>query len=285
MGWLWSKACPSKTDYDNGRCTGNFGRQRPHPEQSSQKTTRAKVALIPTSGSVEVFDKIEQKKAIPDTDYFDLLANVTLLQRQVKKYIADPKTATTPFKVNGNKDQASNFPMTFCLAAIRFGNDAPMLARGFVPIPKGKHICVYFYQCCSKWPDVLQKFGPNDINGLELVTAYPQTVLKKIDRWKALDELCFFNTLVKAPEGPYETYEESSLLPPHVTAIDDNLPKLHTLGLCGDTITGRDIAITHLFKTINCLKIKRITHLDQLLAALPARDNLQELWLVDCAER
>ncbi len=201
------------------------------------------------------------------------------LQENYLKYRAKPDSATKPFKVGGASPYFE-FPSDFTMASVRFDDQPAQLVSGRVPIPKNKRVCMYLYLLTSAWPDVLDKFGTEDLNGLEVITVFPDQVIKKISHWKNLDQLSFFNTLAKIPSTFPSLYEQSVLNHAVLKEIDQ-LPHLRSLGLCGKQLHGKDIAEMKLLRTISTLKLDGISNLSDVLATLPERDNLQELWLVN----
>ncbi len=214
-----------------------------------------------------------------DFDPIELFKMQVYLAGEINKLRHDPLTATQKFKVNAAKP-GFRFPTTFNLVAIKVGDEKPKMIAGFVPIPPGKPVTAYFFKACADWPHVLDKFGPEDLSGLEMVTRFPQDVVSIVSHWKKLDELCFFNDLLKVDPDLDSTYEVSDLHDSDLPVIDQ-LSHLKSLGLCGGKISGQDIAAMKLLNTINCLKVDKINDVDSLLAKLPERDNLRELWFVN----
>jgi hypothetical protein len=137
---------------------------------------------------------------------------------------------------------------------------------------------VQFTNFTEAWQDILKKFHPYDLNGLEIVTKNPQQTLKLLQSWELLDDLCFFNTVVKAMPRNEFKYDESELHDSDLPGID-KFTKLKALGLCGPKLSGSAIAKMQLLNTIHTLRLKRISDLTQLLAALADHANITELWI------
>jgi len=152
------------------------------------------------------------------------------------------------------------------------------MATGFVPLPPGKPVCMHLTNFTEDWPDLLDKFGPDDLEGLEIITKDSPTIIKKLSHWHKLTALCFFNSLVKALNGHEDEYDESALKTEHLKLID-KLDQLRSIGLCGWGVDGAAVARMHLINTINVLKLKRITNLEALINVLPQKNNITELWI------
>ncbi|MBS1989650.1 MAG: serine/threonine protein kinase [Cyanobacteria bacterium SZAS LIN-3] len=191
--------------------------------------------------------------------------------------IADAGWRQTRFKTS-EPVSAFRFPSQFAVGAIKVGDGEPVPARGVILAPVGKRVCLYWPAAVTECPEILAKFGLDDATGLEGVFRKPREVLPTLARWKNLDELCFFNSLLKALPN-CENFEESKLQDADLALID-SLSQLKSLGLCGPSVSGGKIIGMKLFASIDTLKVKRISDQETLLAALPARDNIKELWLV-----
>jgi serine/threonine protein kinase len=196
----------------------------------------------------------------------------------VAAYKADPQTAGTPFVKNGHP-RGFQFPNDFIIGYIKIGDKAPENASGFIPAAPAIAVCMYFSYFTADWPDILDKFGPDDLTGLEVVAEHPPMVIEKVSHWHRLSELSFFNSLTQALAGTETQYDESFLKNEDLLLID-KLSALKSLGLCGPRIDGSAVLAMHLLSTINTLKLKRISNLKPLLDDLQSRDNITELWLV-----
>jgi serine/threonine protein kinase len=208
----------------------------------------------------------------------DYYADACRLSKVNLKYRESQTLPPAPFKQNGS-NPGFLFPKDFYLATIRFGGDAPFMALGFVPVPKDKPVYLYLRLDSRDWPGILDKFGPDDLTGLELVTLRPQQVVAKVKHWHKLKELSFFNTLVQAPANKLEL-DQSVLNDPDLPAVD-KLTQLQSLGLAGSSLTSDAILKMHLLDKVKTLKLKSIKNVDHLLRGLSAKDNLEELWLVN----
>jgi serine/threonine protein kinase len=195
----------------------------------------------------------------------------------VKPYLADPKWLATKFKVN-KPASGFRFPRQFVLGAIQIGDGVPTMARGFVPAPEGKRVCLFLPRAAADCHQLIDKFGLEDVNGLEGVFTQPAAVIPRLAKWKKLDELSFFDSLLKALPN-CEAWDESDLSDADLPAID-KLSGLRSLGLCGPKVTGRAISEMALLNNLEVLKLKRVSDLGPLIKILPKFDNLKEIWLV-----
>jgi serine/threonine protein kinase len=219
--------------------------------------------------------------------FIEIKEEAPILEKRLQAYKSDPVTSHAALKQDN--PPGFLFPKDFILGAINIGDGIPVLAAGFIPCPPGARVTLYLTKYAEHWPEFLEKFGADDINALEIKTDSPQAVIKEVKKWHKLDELIFFNSLLKAVPDKDETKrkdtdneatsDESALTDKDLDQIDQ-LTNIKTLGLCGVNVDGEAITKMHLFKTISGLKLKRVNNLKKLLDALPARDNLKELWLV-----
>jgi serine/threonine protein kinase len=190
-------------------------------------------------------------------------------------YISKPVNWRTKFRAGNGP--SLDFPNNFSFGQIRIGGGLPQPCMGNIYCPPGKKI--YWLSDClvKNWPQVIDKFYPNDLDGIEMVFAEPRGVIEKIRRWPKLEYISFFHTYTKAMQP---TFDESNLTNAELPLLE-NFPKLKALGVCGPRVTGDAVARMPLLHRISCLKIKRIANIDALLNVLPEFDNIKELWLVD----
>lgn len=199
-----------------------------------------------------------------------------------------------------SKPQGSNqmpslftFPKDIYLGLIKINDQKPTPAAGDMQVKPGSKVVFYTRYATRHYPDMLEGFGPNDLTGLEMVYHFdvctgPATVdrkrnsvteaLKIIEKWKRLEELSFFNSIVKSVPG-HEDHDESSLYPAALYSID-KMKGLKSLGLCGSLISGEMVARMSLLKTLDTIKLKRIKNIEPLLYRLASSKNIKELWLI-----
>lgn len=190
-------------------------------------------------------------------------------------YISKPANWRTKFRTSDGR--SLDFPNNFSFGQIRIGGGLPQPCLGNIYCPPGKKI--YWLSDClvKNWPQIIDKFYPNDLDGIEMVFAEPRGVIEKIRKWPKLEYISFFHTYTKAMQA---TFDESNLTNADLPLLE-NFPKLKGLGVCGPLVTGDAVARMPLLRRISCLKIKRIANIDALINVLPGFDNIKELWLVD----
>ncbi len=169
-----------------------------------------------------------------------------------------------------------SFPPDITVGIIKIGQHEPVSAYGNMPVAKDDKVHFYTRYASHEYPEMLDKFGSNDLTGLDLVFTQPEKVIEKIKDWKRLEELSFFNSLTKAL---LNDHEESPVTDQQLPMLD-RLTNLKSLGLCGQLVSGKAIAKMSLLKSLNSLKLRRIKDIEPLLKTLADRDNIKELWLV-----
>ena len=187
----------------------------------------------------------------------------------------------TPFCLDAKSAvRKFEFPPDLILGELRIDKSDPIFAFGAIQIPKAKKTVMIFSSIVMEYPQVVGKFGNDDLSGLEIATNNPAVVVKQIRNWSRLEELSFFNSLIKAMPMYEIKYDESQLEDKQLVLLEQ-LPKLQTLGLCGAGVSGGAIAKMPLLSHLKCLKLKSITDVKVLLSKLPSCNNLRELWLVN----
>ena len=247
-------------------------------------------ASTPNLGQGKPGSKAFEDENLADAFIFENIREESrLLQQRLKVYRAQPALANAPIKQNN--PPGFLFPKDFIIGDLQFGDDTPVQATGFVPCPPDKHVCLYLSKFADEWPELLTKFGDDDLNGLELRTENTAAVIKTVSAWHKLDQLSFFNPLLKAvmndgrdhktpkDQDNEASCDESKITDEHLIALD-RLSNLKSLGLCGIHVTGEAIVKMHLLNTLTALKLKRVSNIQKLLDVLPGKDNLRELWLV-----
>lgn len=185
------------------------------------------------------------------------------------------------------------FPQDLYLGLIKIDDQQPKFAAGDIQVKPGSKVVFYTRYATRHYPDMLEGFGPNDLTGLEMVYHFdvctgPATVdhkrnsvtetLKIVQKWKRLEELSLFNSIVKSVPG-HEEHDESSLYPAALPVID-HMKSLKSLGLCSPLISGDMVARMSILNTLNTIKLKRIKNIEPLLYRLASSNNIKEVWLI-----
>jgi len=169
-------------------------------------------------------------------------------------------------------------PSDFYIFALKFGDKPPFNPAGITPIPPGQEVCVYLNEPSENYPEILDRFGPDELTGLEFKLRDSAAALSRIKSWTRLKDLVFFNSLTKALPRHESDYDETRITDKDLPSLESF--KLRTLGLCGSKITGSAIIKMPMIHTLQSLKVKRISDLNSLMHALPGLDNLKEIWLL-----
>ena len=240
-----------------------------------------------TTGKLQYESDLGVFHEFGDLDTFHRIkAETPYLERRLKSYRASP-AAMSPLKLT--TPPGFNFPANFIIGALQINHDKPVLAVGFIPVPEGSKVTLILNKYIDQWPEFTKKIGPFDVNGLELRTNHPSRVMQEVAGWKALEELCFFNSWLKAVQDSdinkdkdkdNEAGSDESKINDQDLKELDKLSDLKGIGLCGIHVSGGAIVRMRLFKTISSLKLKRIKDVETVINALPERDNIRELWLV-----
>ncbi len=170
------------------------------------------------------------------------------------------------------------FPTSFYLCALKIGDGQPFSASGVIPVAPGQDICLYLFEPTDDYPQLLDRFGPDDFTGIEIKIREPRKAIQRLVKWHRLKDLCFFNSLVKSLPNLEAKFDESSI-------NDSDLPflkplKLQTLGLCGPKVNGAAILKMPMLSQLESLKVKRINGVQTLIKALPKYGNIKEVWLL-----
>lgn len=159
-------------------------------------------------------------------------------------------------------------------------DDAPPKSiLGAVRVAKHGKLTLYTRHASVDFPQLLNTFRVDDLNGLEVVFNDSAEVLKRVRNWKRLENLTFFDSLIKAIPGG-AAHDETPLSDALLPEID-KLKNLTCLGLCNSKVSGAAIAQMSLLRSLKALKLKRVSDIQPLLRALPQHSNIEELWLID----
>jgi serine/threonine protein kinase len=194
--------------------------------------------------------------------------------RKLDRYFKDKLWLSQKFR----RGDSFYFPLDISIGAIQIGEGGLVQARGKVSAPAGSKAFLYMICSTKGRPEVLEKFNNDDLTGLAALSRFPQHTMKATHDWSRLDELDFFNPLLKAMPNDLEVADESNLDDIFLPQLD-TMTALRTIGLCAPA-TGSAIIKFNFFKRIRGLKLKRIADFLPLLKVLPECDNLHELWLI-----
>jgi serine/threonine protein kinase len=232
-------------------------------------------SLLQPSELLRKFGASDAEFADVDTDK---LTNVEHFRKKAADrfaaYLQNPQWRSQKFR----RGDSFYFPEDVTLGTIQIGNGKLRPAKGIVFAPINEKAFLYMTTSTQHYPELLNKFGADDLTGLDLNVRGPEKVLPMIKSWHRLVELDFFNSILKAMPNESETWDESELSDNYLPLVGQ-LSGLTTIGFCTPT-TGPAIVNSAFFKRIHGLKLKRIVDFDPLLKALPDRDNLHELWLI-----
>lgn len=178
------------------------------------------------------------------------------------------------------------FPSEECrLGYIRRENGEMQKAIGKIDVPVEEKVYLYLQCVCTPFPEICDRFGSDNVNGLEIVTFKPDEVIQRLQNWKKLEHLSFFNS-VEREKG----IDCSTLLKEHIPYID-TLTNLRTLGLCGELrvgppdkgeeLTGPDICRLTLLSTLQGLMLQEVRNVRPLLREINRHPNIKELTLVN----
>jgi len=192
-----------------------------------------------------------------------------------------PNAAPIRYKIAG----AFQFPSEFYLGAIQFDNGPIEYATGFMPLPypaaleSGHEVHYYSSVLSQDYSQLLERFGPVDLTGIDLKLNDPKAAIACMQKWSRLKDLSFFNSITKCLPSYEHKIEDSPLTDAMLPSLN-SFSNLRSLGVAGDGITGPAVAKMSLLKKLKTLKIKRIKNVQPLLEALPRFDNIEELWLM-----
>ena len=175
-----------------------------------------------------------------------------------------------------NAPDGFSFPPDITVGIIKIGQHEPVSAYGNMPAEKTDEVHFYTRYASHDYPEILDKFGSKDLTGLDVIFTKPEKVIEKIKDWKRLEDLSFFNSIIKAL---HNDREESPVTDQQLPMLD-KFTHLKSLGLCGPLVSGSAIAKMSLLKSLTAIKLRRIKDIEPLLKALADRDNIKEVWLV-----
>ncbi len=196
---------------------------------------------------------------------------------KLKALEQDPQWLSTLF----NRDGIFRFSDDFTFGAISIDDRDAVWTKGDIPAPPDKNACLYLFAGVQDAPEILKKFGPNDLTGVAMAFHSPDKVAQALDeigQWKRLKDLWFFNPLIKTITEETDDWGESRITDAELPRLG-NLPGLSGLGLCYP-VSGPAILNMPLLKKLDAIRLRRIKNFEPLLAKLPDFDNLKEVFLM-----
>jgi serine/threonine protein kinase len=177
-----------------------------------------------------------------------------------------------------------HFPKDVIIGSVSVEGQTPQLAVGDIAAASGKDAFLYLLTSTAYFPQLLDKFGPNDLTGIAIVFRLPRDVeyaIRKMESWKRLKDIWFFNPLGKPIADNSDDWCESEISDELLPMLD-NFNGLRSVGLCCPA-TGPAILKRPFLKTISGLALRRVGQFTPLLNELPHLDNLNELFLTTMA--
>lgn len=176
------------------------------------------------------------------------------------------------------------FPTDVYLGGIQFDNAPIQHTIGAMPVPRRpsgeeREVHYYFGALTEGYPELLDRFGPDDLTGIDMKVNNPLEAIRRLEKWHRLKDLSFFNGMTKSLPT-FEDKIENTMLHEDMLPHVDKFRNLRSLGLGGKDLTGSAIAKMTLLKRLKTLKIKGIRDANSLIAVLPQFDNIEELWLM-----
>jgi len=245
----------------------------------AQQQTSVDGALLASTQELERLGATHQEIKEANSFNFGTLTeqnssfNQTMLELQ-----NDPAWINSRFR-EGDPGGPFKFPVNINIGAISIDGRKPIVACGRVNAPPDKSACLYVSWAANHFPQILRKFGPADLTGLEFPTRRPDLLMQEAKDWTRLRELSFFNSLLKAMPA-FEVFDQSNITNDQLPYLE-RFKTLKSLGLCGPNITGRAILEMPILKRLETIKVKRIKDIQPLIETLPVLHNINEVWLVD----
>jgi serine/threonine-protein kinase len=215
---------------------------------------------------------------------FNAIAEITPLSdkrdgisKKLKTLLSDPAFASTKFLKNG----VFHFPKDVAIGFISIDKKPSVLARGDIAVPQGKDVFIYLSPGTRSTPELLGKFGPNDLTGLSMLfdkSEKLRNAMVRMSTWGRLKDIWFFDPMIKTITKRTDDWGESEIKDFDLPWLD-RFRALRSVGLCYP-VSGKAILQRPFIRTIHGLLLKRIINVDPLLAALPELDNINEVLLM-----
>jgi serine/threonine protein kinase len=203
------------------------------------------------------------------------------LKQPIEKYQRPeliPSVPPTPITAGARENTVFSFPKDISVGILKVDQQKPISVEGDKSVNRKSKLTFYTRHASRGLPQLLDKFRDDDLNGLEAVFEKPEDVIGRVKNWKRLQELSFFDSLIKAMPR-YEIHDETPIRDDLLPEID-KLSTLTSLGLCGPRVTGDSIAKMSLLRSLNTIKLKSIKNPEPLLEVLPRHNNIEEVWLI-----
>jgi serine/threonine protein kinase len=189
-----------------------------------------------------------------------------------------PHMLPTPIPNGAREITGFSFPKNICVGMLKVDQQPPVSVVGEKRVNRKSNITFYTRHASREYPQILDKFRDDDLNGLEAIFEKPEEVVSRVSKWKRLQHLSFFDSLIKSIPG-YEDHDETPITDALLPRID-KMTTLTSLGLCGREVTGQSVANMSLLRSLHTIQIKGIRNPEALLEVLPQHNNIEEVWLV-----
>ncbi|MBS2006196.1 MAG: protein kinase [Cyanobacteria bacterium SZAS TMP-1] len=186
--------------------------------------------------------------------------------------------AGTTLQAKFKEGNVFHFPRDVSLGDITIGDAPPRQATGDIPVPAGARTCLYLATPTKGLSRLLSNFGPDDLNGIAILFDASDFAIGNLTTWKKLDDLWFFNPLMKMLPTDVESMDEADFSDNYLYKLEQ-LKHLKSLGL-SKPVSGAKIVGMPLLRRLECLRIKRIYEPEALYRELHRFDNLKELWIM-----
>ncbi|CAN5692641.1 hypothetical protein BH10CYA1_BH10CYA1_04380 [soil metagenome] len=184
-----------------------------------------------------------------------------------------------PIPLGAREISGFSFPKNICVGILKVDNQLPKSVVGEKSVDRKSKLTFYTRHASKNVPSFLNKFRDDDLNGLECVFRKPEEVIEIVRKWKRLENLSFFDSVVKAMPGA-ESHDETPIVDELLPSVD-KLTTLTSLGLCGRGVTGDSVAKMSLLRSLRAIKLKDIRNIEPLLKVLPQHNNIEEVWLIN----
>jgi len=178
--------------------------------------------------------------------------------------------------------QSFHFPTDIYLGAISIDGKPAVRAVGDIEAPRNKDAFLYLITSTNASPEILHKFGPQDLTGIAMVfhdeKQIPE-IISTLSHWSRLKDVWFFNPLLKTISPKTEDWAESRIEDQNLSLLN-SIKGLRSVGLCNH-ISAKAILKSSWLKKIDELALERTQDFPVLLKALPGLTNLKSLFLME----
>lgn len=267
--WVVKNHEPMRSSVAQGKAAATAAVASGTPDANSSSTDGKDTASSGTEGDPKEVS-IHDESSTPDLE-------------ALKTHLNKNDSFVTRVDSNGTTIRRFHFP-DYYMGYIQRGEGAFRKASGTIDVPVGEKVTLHLQCVCTPFPEVADRFGTNNVEGLEIVTYKPANIIKSVKNWTSLKHLSFFNSLEKA-----EGLDCSTLSTLDVPMLN-SLTGLNSLGLSGEMnmtrptygleIDGKSITRLKLLSTLQALHLKEIKDIGPLIAQLPKYPNLTEISLI-----